>query len=403
MLARALLPAALLLTVVLLAGEARADSPMEPTPGLAVSQDGRWYLIVQPTDGWEGVRFQLVKRAAGAAERAPVPFRAEDAGEVELLKPDKADVVVAEGPCHMPMEIRCLDRGRGFVLFEQHFGVGYGTAIQLRDGKGKVVWTVGLEDLFPKKADRDAFLHTVSNIWWYEAFWLDEARSEIGVVTSPDEYLALLRVDLENGKPGPLDPKVLLRHLHREVNEERAPFLAAAWRLKVPGLTAAARTVYADPATPALARAHLAMYLHRKGDARGVQFVVASAKPDRPITLRRYAVSQLFALLGVKALPLLRTNLAAEDRELRRRAGAGLTALGEAALDALIGILEDKQASALSRRGAVSALWNMGAVAVRALPALDRLAKSGTSRLSLSARNAAKSIREAAAKQTPPK
>jgi len=393
---------ALLASVLLAAPGASADSWVAPKPTLASSPDGRWYVIVQPTKGYGDVRFQLVRRAKGAEPRQP-PVDDGSHGAKPLLKPEPGDEVVARGSCHMPMELRCLDGGRGFLLFETYAQLGGKKVLELRDGQGKVVWTRGLADLFSADQIRSDFTQSVSSIWWYSGFWLDETAGEIGIVTKTKLGPGLLRVGLKDGKRGTLEPVALLSRLSLGTSAERIVALEAAEALQLPGLTSAVREAYEDASTPALARAHMAVSLHARGDERGRDFVADSARDGRPLPLRRYAAGHLGEVLGKDALPLLAPALGDEDWQLRRQASLSMQALGGAAVDTLIRMISDSSLDETARVEAAQVLWRMGAPAAPALAALEQLRTSASPKLARTAREAVKVIRAATSKQAPGK
>ena len=379
--------------------EAHADSWMMPQPMLSVSRDGRWYVIVQSESGkgFGDVRFQLVRRAPGALPREVPPAPWQGRGETPRFQVDSGDVVVARGTCHTPIRLRCLDGGKGFVLFETHGGVGGRNVLECRDGSGAVRWVRGLVDLFAPEVILNEFMHTVSSIWWYDDLWIDQARDEIGIVTKRKAGPGLLRVALSDGSHRSMEAKALLRPLAGGTAAERLLALRTARALEVPGLPVVARAAFAATDTPPLARAHLGMYLHARGDTDAAAFVLDAAKPGTEMEVRRFAVAQLSELRGAKAIPLLERALADEDAGVRDAAQQGFVQLGAQAVDALVGILRDETQSLDARIGAVHALWNMTWQAERALPALARLGPGDDRRLVRAAEQAGDTIRAAVA------
>ena len=59
--------------LALAADAAVADSWGPPSPLLASSEDGRWYVISNPHEGWSKVDLLLVRRGEGASRRETPP------------------------------------------------------------------------------------------------------------------------------------------------------------------------------------------------------------------------------------------------------------------------------------------------------------------------------------------
>lgn len=387
---------ALALVLALLSAiPAEADSWMAPRPMLASSLDGRWYVIVEPAEGTHNAMFRLVARAKGKPARTPILQAERNAGSPKL---EPGDRVVARGACTMPVEVRCLDAGKGFVLFENYGSIGFGTTLDVRDGKGRSVFTKTLKQLFPK-LDMETFMRTVSSIWWYDAFWVDERAGDIVLLWKKrDNEHGVLRVALKDGAQRDGKPSDVLARIGHGTIDEQIKAIQVAGERKIDGLHDAVVAAFSHASVPVLVRLHAAFYLLGEGDKRGVDLFAASARSEDP-AVRRYAVKYLPRAVGEQALPALREAMASDDRTLRDSAEYAFRHMGAKAVPTLIDMVSDERAAETYRAGAATALWNMPVE--DALPAEDALAKAAQStlkRLAYAAGHAVNRIREHKAK-----
>ncbi len=388
-----------LLILLALAAPAQADSWMAPGPKLASSADGTTYVIVQPTKAWKDVRFQLVKRAEGRPARQPPYLVGRRTGEPDRIDAEKGDKVLARGAVDfVPLEVRCLNGGRGFVLFETYANVGYHTVFQRHDAKGKVVWSKSLRDLFSAKQIK-GFSHSVSSIWWYEGLWIDEAAGDIVVGYKGEQGRGVLRVALKDGKQREGSAKGLLQFVGIGSAEERIRALDSAKKWKLDGVLEAVQAAFAKTSTPLLARLHFAVHMHAAGDESGTDLMRASAQAGTAPDARAHAVRHLSMFVPAQeALPLLRDAMRAKDDMVWSASEEALRKLGARAVETLTAMILDEKASERYRAGAATALWNMGAPAAPALPALKKVAKSGLPKLEYAAGHAIKHIAKEAAR-----
>lgn len=243
-------------------------------------------------------------------------------------------------------------------------------------------------------------MRSVSSIWWYDAFWVDEGAGDIVLLWKKrDKRHGVLRVALRDGaKRDGKTSDVLARIGHGTIDEQlKAIQVAGEWKLD--GLRDAVVAAFMRADVPVLVRLHAALYLFDENDKRGVDLFAASARSE-DLDVRRYAVQYLPRALGEKALPALREAMASDDRKLRDSAEYAFRHMGAAAVPTLIDMVSDTDASEAYRAGAATALWNMPVE--DALPAEEALAKAAQSklkRLAYAAGHAVNRIREHKAKR----
>jgi hypothetical protein len=220
------------------------------------------------------------------------------------------------------VDVRCLDRERGYVLFDSHAQPGFGGVLELRDARGKVAWAKRLEDLFTP-AEVGAFVDIGGMRIWTWGWWLDAARDEIVVLARGG---LLRRVELSTGRPrrdAALDEEALLREriATGRISERRAA-LAAAEERRVSGLGPVLEPQLAAGEEPAETwRLEVAAALLRQTDHAGTwEALLAGLAPDRPEVVRRTAANMLHKALAT----------ATPDRRAQVLAGAKRAASGEA-------------------------------------------------------------------------
>jgi hypothetical protein len=379
------------LAVLVVAGSfmpAAADSWMAPTPKIASSEDGRWYVIVRPKPKFRGSEFLLVKRAEGQPARVgPLPESA--ATGVSLPKGDK---LVARGDCKTPVKIRCLNGGKGFLLFERYGAVGSGDSIQVRDGAGKVRFSRRLTALFGPERLK-TFSSTVSSVWWYEALWIDEVTQDIVVIWRGGKGGGVLRVALGDGKHRDAPATDILTRIGRGAAAEQIAALEQALEFKLAGAQEAVGQAFERSTTPPLARVHFAKYLLEQGDDRGKGYLAAGAS-SKELEVRQFAVQHLPLALGVGALPMLKAAMRDENRHVRNSAEFALRHMGRAAVPTLIDMISDESASEIYRAGAATALWNMETEhMLDAREALLKASESKLQKLAYAAKHASAKLR----------
>lgn len=371
---------------------AEADSWMPPGPTLASSEDGRWYVVVEPAKNFRDATFRLVERAKDKPPRrlddGPHRRGAQPAPSVAL---EEGDRLVASGPCLMPMEVRCLNDGKGFVLFETYGSIGTGRVVDVHDGAGSLRFSRTLPEILSAKR-RETLMRTVSSVWWYAGWWVDEPAQELVFLWKGKGAGGVIRMRLKDGVSRDGAKTDLLARLGRGSAEERIAALKQAADWDVPGTLGAVAAAFDDPTTPALARLHFARFLHDRGDERGTPLFVALARAE-DLEARAYAIRHLGTLIGKDALPYLKEAMRAPERALQDSAEFALRHLGPVAVRTLIEMVGDAEAPASYRAGAATALWNMDVQ--HTLPAEEVLRKASTSpleRLAYAAGHALKQI-----------
>ncbi len=367
---------------------ASADSWMPPRPKLASSEDGRWYVIVEPVENRTGAGFQLVKRAKGKpARRMPPQDRNSGLSSGPSIELEKGDRVVARGECRMPMEIRCLNAGQGFLLFETYGAVGSAAVVDMRDAAGRSRFQRRLNQLF-SASRMNTFRQSVSSFWWYEGLWIDEQKRDIVILWNGSAGGGVLRVALDDGKQTDAPKSDVLTRFGRGLAQEQVDALEWALKWKVEGVLGAARRAFDDASVAPLARLHFAKLLFERDDKRGEGVFIAAAN-DEDLEVRAFAVQHLPLAAGVAALPLLREAMRSKDRAVRGAAEYAFRHMGTRAVPTLIEMITDESAPEDYRVGAATALWNMEpAHAISAEAALAKAAKSPLKKLAYAAGHA---------------
>jgi hypothetical protein len=286
--------------VVLAAASADAWQVPEPVPRGEPSPDGRTYLLVNPLGERHLAACVLVRRREGAGPwRAPAR-RAEET-DPPPLAPDAGDVVLSRVERDCSADERCLDRERGYVLFDSHAQPGMGVVLEVRDARGKVSWSKRLEDLFTP-AEVRAFVDIGGARVWTWGWWVDLARDEAVVLARGGH---LRRVELATGRvldraAGPDEEAALRDRIATGRESERRSALAAAEERRVSGLTPVLeRQLAGTDGLSAGWRVEVAAALLRQTDHAGAwEALLAGLAPDRPESVRRAAANALRKALG---------------------------------------------------------------------------------------------------------
>ena len=338
-----------------------------------VSPGGRHYAVLGPSRDGKGVRYELVRRREGAAPLPParaLPVTASPAEKPPDIERDPADATVASGDLpQLPFQVRVLDREPGLVLFEQYGALGRGDALALLGPDGRFRWRLALGDLFRAEAVAK-FPREGSDVWWFEAWWVDEERGVV-VLCAVGDHLG--EVALADGKVRKADPAVLLSRAASGPPEDRVAAMEIAARLLPPGVEALAAKVLSDPDAPPALRIRAAAALQRKtGEVVAQDLVARALARGVDPAARVYAAQVAGELLGEGAIPLLREVLRGEADEAWRPAMASLVEIGPKAIPVLVEMLGEKDQSLDYRGGAASVLGLLRAEA--ALPALWKAA-----------------------------
>ena len=334
-----------------------------------------------------GAAVLLVKRAPGKPPRQ-APKRPKDfTSQAPGTEPEEGDVLLARVRTHVPMDLRCLNGGAGFLLFDTYAGVGMGIVLARYDPDGERLWTRELSDFFTP-AQIGTFMHTVSSIWWSEGLWVDESRGA-AVIAYELSGSKLLEVDLETGKHRPGSPSSLLSRLGKGSREEQVLALDLAARLRPPGLLGVAQGHFARTDLAPEARIRLAVLMAAEGDDSGIDYVLQHIAQGQPKALRQFALENLPVVLGEDALPHLREAMRGEADEGWHAAMRGFKALGAKAVPTLIEMVAEEGASSDSRGGAASVLGDLDRLVARpAVPALLEAARTAPEYVANAALNA---------------
>jgi hypothetical protein len=353
---------------------APAIQAWEPfAPRREVSPDGRHYVVLLPSKEPAGIRYELCRRREGAA---PLPPAREDPAAAAAgrkgpdIDRDPADALAASGFLPQPpFQVRVLDREPALALFEQYGALGRGDALALLGPDGKVRWRLALGDLFKAEA-LAKFPRDGADVWWFEAWWVDEERGSI-VLCAVGDHLG--EVALADGKVRKADPAVLLARAAAGPAADRVAAMEIAARLLPEGVADLARRIAADEGSPLALRIRAAVAVRRKGGDFPFEplFRKAAALREDP-EARAYAARHLAEVLGEAAIPILREILRGEADLAWRPAMASLIEVGPKAIPILVEMLGEKGQSLDYRGAAANVLGSLRAEA--ALPALWKAA-----------------------------
>jgi hypothetical protein len=285
--------------ISVLVASALAWQVAAPVPRGEPAPDGRTYLLVNPLGERHLAACVLVERRAGAppwsAPTEPPPSK----DPPPPLRPSEGDRVLSSVERPVPVDQRCLDGARGYVLFDTHAQPGYGVVLERRDRAGKVAWAKRLEDLFPAEVVK-TFVDLGGAKVWAHGWWLDGERGEIAIVA---RRAPLRRVALEDGslRDDPVDEAALLRERVASGREsERRAALAAAEERDVVGLPSVLeREMEAGEGRSEAWRVEVAAAILRRSDhARAWDALLETLRPDRAEPVRRAGANALRAALA---------------------------------------------------------------------------------------------------------
>ncbi|MDJ0976496.1 MAG: hypothetical protein QNJ98_18705, partial [Planctomycetota bacterium] len=320
---------------------AEADSWAPPEPRLASSEDGRWYVVMHPGKPWSKSDFVLVRRAAGKPAREEPELRPPTRDHKPRIELEEGDEVVARGRCTMPMDVKCLDDGQGFIRFDTYANVGSRAVIERFDAKGKPLWSKTLFDLFPKEVLR-TFMQTVSSVWWSETIWIDEETDELVVVWKRDDNPGVLRLALKDGAKREGSIADIHARIGRPPAREQLGAFKLARKHKLDGLAKAVRAAFANEKNAERARVAFAAYLYELGDEAGRAYVIGIAQNGKDPRARAYALPLLPDVVGTKAIGWVAAALAAENDRVWGAAIEAMRGFGEAAVPTLAAVVRDR-------------------------------------------------------------
>lgn len=360
---------------------ALADSWAPHSPKRTVDMSGKRYVVVREPEGERGrAKFWLAESAT------PVePAKGNDATV------RSTDTVIAEGRLPMtPVEEIVLPEGRGFVVIDQYANLGYEDIVIFVSENGTIGVRKTLEDVFTEK-EREAFLRTVSSIWWRTAQWYDAETDELFLVTS-HHVKAVRRTD---GRVRDGNQDDVLRALHSRSTPTILGALAAAKKLSAAKMVEPARALARDDSKDIEIRlraieillAHQAL-----GDDTPEHELVRSVafgNPDPELSsgVRALAVELSGPVLGAAALSPLEAVMDSGDPRLWSAAQTAFAAIGKPAIDPLVQMLRASNRSADLRGGAAMALSKLGAT--EPVPALVEVAGDAKEYVANAALNAA--------------
>jgi hypothetical protein len=361
-----------------------AQQSWEPFPARReVSPNGRHYVVLRPKRTGDA-EFDLVRRREGvppiAAARYDLAAQAAGA-DPRCASVDPKDVVLARNqPVQAPVEVRVLDGEPAVVLLEKWGAVGAGEALRflsfdpargpgLRWSGTTGAWELRLRDFFGIDEIK-SFPRQGGDVWWWQAWWVDEARGVVVLVAAGDLFV---EVALSDGKPRRTDASVLLTRVLAGTEEERVAALDLAVRLLPEGIVDLARRAAADEAAPLAVRVRAALALRRKGvESPAATLFRAATARGQPSAARTFAVRHLAEVLGEEALPLLRDVMRGEADDAWHPAMEAFAELGDKAVPALVKMLGEMDQSRDYRGGAAHVLGALRAET--ALPALWKAA-----------------------------
>jgi hypothetical protein len=229
---------------------------------------------------------------------------------------DGARVVVEGKLAQLPLEAHVLANEAGAVLFEKYAAIGYGDTLSFLGADGKLRWHLTLDQAIP--GGRGGARTTISSIWWFLGWWVDEARGKAVLFARNG---AISEVDLKTGEVSKPAPEVLLRAFALPAARDKA--LEVAVQLDPKGLREAAEKLLLDESLSPVGRLLAAVAVEKSGGAAVTRSVWdAALSEDVELADRRAAV----AVGGLHVADLSLLERAARRKDVGREA---VTALGE--------------------------------------------------------------------------
>ncbi len=259
------------------------------------------------------------------------------------------------------------DTLRGFLLFETYYRVGRAKSATYIDGNGTVRFSLTLGQIFDQPLQ--GVLQTMDSNWWNQGFWIDEAAQSVVVVAIDDQ---MREIAIADGAVTTPDISRLLKWCMTGLTTSRTVALEvlgrrpAADRKKGVPL---AMEIFHDVGEPMAVRLRAAMLLCAEGVHADVSALFAAARAeDQPREVRQFAVRQLPAVLGDRAIPILRDLMRGTAGEVWGECYQAFIALGERAVPTLTEMVAEKGQTPDYRGGAAHALG-----AIRSPAAFDVL------------------------------
>ena len=350
---RFLLPA--LLCLALLHGAARADSWSPYGERLEVAENGKHFIVLGPYD-YEKRRtaFAIHERRAGAKPPRAIENKF---GEKTKVVVDPGDRLIRKGELkQQPLEAWMLSATPRAVLFEEYANVGGDTTLSLLQADGTVKWRHSLDDF---KFHRGKFRQSTSSLWWYERWWVDEARGRIVVVAKGRQYR---EVGLESGKIHAAEESVVLDALKSPSVRVRRAVLRLCARAdeKPKGWVERVRAFRDDKSQPLPTRLKAAWAVRgRVEDEQALALFQAAQKhlSDEDVRMAYlHLAPDMFA--EEEVAPLLAALLTAHPDWRPTSVAGTLGRLGTAGIEALDEIASDEDMSSKQRLAALFGLGN---------------------------------------------
>ena len=205
--------------LALVCAAARADSWSPYEPSLDVAENEKHFLVLGPYD-YETHRTAFAFHARGVGTKPPRVVESERTEEASVVV-DPGDRLLRKGTLEQtPLGAWMLSATPRAVLFEEYGSIGSGTTLALLGSDGKVKWRHALADF---KFDMKKFRRSTSSIWWYDGWWVDEARGRIVIAAKGRQ---VREVELETGKIHDVGESVLLDALNSSSIRVRRSVLA---------------------------------------------------------------------------------------------------------------------------------------------------------------------------------
>lgn len=308
---------------------------VDPSPCEAVSEDGRHYLQLSPSEDEHGVgRFVLMRRASGSplkphstgsplysAVEPPVYDWSHAEGRLMWIKsrlvPDEGDRVLAKGRCWLPRKVACLDGGVGFVSLGRYGGTSGNWPMLARyDGDGREVWSKRLGDVFTE-SQLATFAETSNGYEWCYSAWVT-GKHVILIYVGKYGRPLLLRVHVDTGDSSEGAPEDLLSRIapHSSLPEETEGAAFAALFHRCPQARVAARRSWETEVSEPT-RSRLALLLAACGDPEAQAYLRGmleraplpdaeqNAVSDADYSAFQYVVPNLHHAFGEDAVELL--------------------------------------------------------------------------------------------------
>lgn len=348
----------LILSGVLATGPAGADSWKEFLDQRLVSRTGRTYVVLRQDGG--SCKFELCERRPGATPMKPAQAPdsyGQGSSKDEPIDRDSRDRLLAVGVLsQLPLSVRVLDNPPGIVLFEEYGSVGWGEVLSYVNGEGEVT----VRKSFHEFNFTGPFSRTVSSLWWYQGFLVDETRQRVFLVAKGDEIAG---VSLEDGTIFRPDDDTLIELLGESTEVDRQLALEVAGRLKPKGLLPAAMEIATATCEPLPLRLRAAVAVKRAGGEGSFdRLFVNAVEQQNPVPVRAYATEHLPEILGMgSAVPMLQSLLRRkDDREIHYSVQRAFVFLGESALPSLVEMLSREGEPSYYPRYAARALGDIG-------------------------------------------